>query len=354
MSGDTHLTLDELAELDEGLLAPERELEVRNHLDGCAPCRAQADAIAATRGALAGVGPAEMPGEVAARIDQALADAAGATGTGPAAFDPSAAGTVVPDLTEVRNPRRLPSAPTAAAASIAVLAVVAIVIGVHHKSSDTTNAGTSAAAGSTAESPLVLVPPSSDSSTFDVQSSNRLYSPTTLGQSVGALVRQGTQTGLNTAPEPAANPTEGVTSAGRRSGSPGSGGGTRSYSAGSTAAGTAPRHKPEGGKQDTTSTNAAAPTDGTPLQALPPALQPYRSPNVIRACAAFITTTNGATPIVADLARWTDPAAGKHNIPAVIMVFPDAHSASKYDVYVVEPPCGNGDLLELLVVDKPR
>ena len=47
MSGDTHLTLDELAELDEGLLAPERELEVRSHLDGCAECRARADAIAA-------------------------------------------------------------------------------------------------------------------------------------------------------------------------------------------------------------------------------------------------------------------------------------------------------------------
>ena len=204
--------------------------------EGLEKLRARADAITDTRSALAGIGPAEMPAEVAARIDRALADE---ESTGSQPFDPAAAGNVVPDLSEVRNRRRLPTAPTAAAATVAVLAAVAIVIGVQHKSSNNDGAGISAN-GAPVEQPLVSVPPSSESSSFNVQSSDRIYSPTTLSQNVAVLIRQDTAAGARTspvAPQPASSSAD--SAAGGESGGVGSGSATstKSNAPGSTNSG---------------------------------------------------------------------------------------------------------------------
>ncbi|MFF2185155.1 anti-sigma factor family protein [Streptomyces sp. NPDC058155] len=69
-----HPDVSEISDLTEGLLSPERSVEVREHLDGCALCADVHESLEEIRGLLGSLpGPPRMPADVAARVDAALA-----------------------------------------------------------------------------------------------------------------------------------------------------------------------------------------------------------------------------------------------------------------------------------------
>lgn len=71
---DAHPDVDELSALDEGLLPPERDTAVRDHLADCPLCAEVLDSLREIRDALGTLpGPARMPEDIAGRIDAALA-----------------------------------------------------------------------------------------------------------------------------------------------------------------------------------------------------------------------------------------------------------------------------------------
>ncbi|NHC16511.1 cupin domain-containing protein [Motilibacter deserti] len=72
-----HLGLEYLADLDEGLLDEASAASARGHLAACASCRALQAQLQTVGSLLHGLGPeVEMPADVAARLDAALATAA--------------------------------------------------------------------------------------------------------------------------------------------------------------------------------------------------------------------------------------------------------------------------------------
>jgi hypothetical protein len=73
-----HPSLDELADLREGLLADADSARLRDHVGGCADCAAEVAALAEVSTVLrdAGAEPVAMPDSVAEAIDAALRDAA--------------------------------------------------------------------------------------------------------------------------------------------------------------------------------------------------------------------------------------------------------------------------------------
>ena len=74
----THPTVDELADLREGLLSTADQARVRGHVDGCAVCAAEVAAIDEVATVLrdAGAEPVTIPDSVARAIDDALQQAA--------------------------------------------------------------------------------------------------------------------------------------------------------------------------------------------------------------------------------------------------------------------------------------
>lgn len=89
-----HLSLDVLAELDEGLLDRRAGNRARAHLTECARCRERLESLGEVRRSLAAVVAAPIPADVTGRIEAALARAAATRG--PAATTPTdgaAAGT---------------------------------------------------------------------------------------------------------------------------------------------------------------------------------------------------------------------------------------------------------------------
>ncbi|MFJ7247471.1 hypothetical protein ACIQWA_22915 [Kitasatospora sp. NPDC098652] len=82
---DAHPSVDELADLAEGLVEPAGAAEaLHRHLDGCAECRGTVEALAEVQTLLGTVEPEPMPADVAARLDAALAEAARADHLSPA------------------------------------------------------------------------------------------------------------------------------------------------------------------------------------------------------------------------------------------------------------------------------
>jgi hypothetical protein len=114
---DDHSSFDELADHDEGLLAPSRADEVRAHLVGCAACRARHHALRTVHDELAVLPPETMPPGVVQRVDRALA----------AAATPRSA-TVLPIAQHVRR-RPWPALAGVAAVVVVVGFVAAVVIG---------------------------------------------------------------------------------------------------------------------------------------------------------------------------------------------------------------------------------
>ncbi|WP_395295162.1 zf-HC2 domain-containing protein [Kitasatospora hibisci] len=71
-----HPSVDELADLAEGLVESAADAAaLRRHLDGCAECRGTAEAFGEVRALLGAVEPPDLPADVAARLDAALAAA---------------------------------------------------------------------------------------------------------------------------------------------------------------------------------------------------------------------------------------------------------------------------------------
>ncbi|OLZ69700.1 hypothetical protein AVW11_09430 [Streptomyces amritsarensis] len=69
-----HPDVSEISDLTEGLLSPSRTAEIRRHLDGCTLCADVRSSLEEIRGLLGTLpGPARMPGDIAGRIDAALA-----------------------------------------------------------------------------------------------------------------------------------------------------------------------------------------------------------------------------------------------------------------------------------------
>jgi hypothetical protein len=286
---DEHLSLDELAELDEGLLDPERARAARAHLDTCAQCRAAAEAITSTRTALAAMPAAPMPDDVKARLDRALANAA---------TPPS---TVVPNLEEHRKRRfGRPSLPASAAASVILLAFAAIVVAaVMHGGGATSSGGASESAAAPSGLPNSTAAPVQPQN-YTRTSTDQTYTPSRLLADVPGLVA-GLPSGGFSADENS----------------------TPTSSAVVTPGASAPAHTLESGP-------------------VPAALRPlYNSRTKLLACAAFLTGIKNAVPLTVDFGRWTN--ATLKGTPAAVFVMRDP-SPSVVDVYVTGPACDGGSL----------
>lgn len=110
-----HPDVSEISDLTEGLLSPSRTAEVRRHLGDCALCadvRASLEEIRSLLGTLPG--PARMPGDIAGRIDAALAAEALLDATQPRAevAPASRPRTAERDVSRETAPAGHPSGPT--------------------------------------------------------------------------------------------------------------------------------------------------------------------------------------------------------------------------------------------------
>jgi hypothetical protein len=117
-----HLDLDQLAELDEGLLGPEGATRASEHLATCPECRQQQLRLESARAELAAAPPVgPVPDDVADRLDAALSAAAHPV----ASSAHPGSGTVVP-VTARRSPVGGMRWLQAAAVLVLLLAVVGI------------------------------------------------------------------------------------------------------------------------------------------------------------------------------------------------------------------------------------
>ncbi|MFJ9772855.1 hypothetical protein ACIRVF_16715 [Kitasatospora sp. NPDC101157] len=71
-----HPSVEELADLAEGLVESAAAAALHRHLNGCAECRETVDALAEVQALLGAVEPEPVPTDIAARLDAALAEAA--------------------------------------------------------------------------------------------------------------------------------------------------------------------------------------------------------------------------------------------------------------------------------------
>jgi hypothetical protein len=342
---DDHLSLDELAEFDEGLLDPERTSAVRAHLHGCDRCRDHAQALATTRSILADLPAAAMPAEVSARLDQAIVDeSAERAGAAPAGSRDSAAreaahpADVVPAPGTVAR-RRLghPTLPAIAVAAALVLAVGAIVVGaVNHN-----NGGSNESAGASSSVPGApqgtaggtSVISSDQPSNFVQTSTGQSYTAGTLTSDVQGLVAGAPAT--STGNGAAAGSTLGTPSTPRHG-----------------AAQSDKKHR----KAATLSPAASAPPSPTPnvLTNQPvakPLLPLFNSRAKILRCAALITGTKNAVPIAIDFGTWTNSQTGVRT-PAAVFVFKPAKPSELAVAFVTGPAC-DGTLDAYATVNQP-
>lgn len=285
---DDHLSLDELAELDEGILMPDRATAAQAHLAGCARCRESAEALTATRARLAALPAEQMPAPVAARLDRALADAAAGTTTLPS------------NVTSL--PRRRFGHPTlaaSAAAAVVVLAIGAIIVG-HAMNGTSSESGGSA--GATAAGPRTPAQPKN----YVKTSTGLTYTPSRLLADVPGLVSGVSGTAV---------------AAGRLA-------------------------TPESIPQPS-ATDHSTPTGVGALahQAVPAALGPlYNSRTRLLQCAAYLSGIPHAVPLAVDFGRWTN--GPYHASPSAIFVFRDPNS-NVVDVYVTGPTCSGTDAVRI-------
>lgn len=284
---DEHLSLDELAELDEGILSPERASAVRAHLDDCAQCRAAAAAITSTRSMLANLPAEPMPDAVKARLDKALSDAS-----------PNSTATVVPQLETYRRRRfGLPTAAASSAAAAIVLVVGAIVVAAVHHPHSGGSPGLAGAPARGALSNAVAQQPKD----YKRTSTGIDYTPALLLADIPGLVA------------------------------------------------TIPEFAPESAPAAGTPTASAPPlvtpqTSGTlEKQPVPKVLRPlFNSHAKLLACAARLSSIPNAVPLAIDFGRWTN--GDFHSAPSIILILRDPNP-EVVDVYVTGPTCsGNAEL----------
>ncbi|HVT63897.1 MAG TPA: hypothetical protein VHD81_01950 [Mycobacteriales bacterium] len=312
-----HFTLDELAELDAGLLARRR---APRHLAECDECSAKAAALRKTQERLRDLGPVQMPADVTARLERVLADA-----------DTTAGEDIVPDLGEhrARRVRGVPPWAYAAAAAVVVIGGTAVALGTHHSGSKAADT----AAG------VPLVPTTTPSTALVLQESGRTYTPGTLRDLAPGLASGASADALSaTTPEFAAGaaPQAGIAGGGTSSGQ------SQSNKTTHGARGQAPASAPP------------APTLAAPVApSIAPSLRRLAdSRSALLKCAAFITDTPGASPIAVDFGRWTNAKANLRHVPSVVFVFNDTDDPSTIDVFVVAAACDDSSLLDFEVLSK--
>jgi hypothetical protein len=303
-----HLDVDQIADLDAGVLGGRRARRARRHLAGCEECAGSLAALEATTASLRDLGTVAMPGDVAARVQQGLAAAAGET----------AGETVMPDPAAIRSRRfAAPRFAYAGAAVVVVagLVVVSLTLARHHHSGTSNNAALQPA----------LVGTASPSAAYVEQQTGRTYTPASLQQLVpGLLAMPRGPLYAKAAPSATAGHND-ASGAGAQSGLP---------------AATAPRA-------------AAGGTSETFVPPLAPSLQRLaNSRSALLACAAYITDTPNAVPLAVDFGRWRNPATHTRPKPSVIFVFSDPTNSSALTVYVVAPACGGSSLLDYQVVSR--
>lgn len=282
---ESHPDFDALAELDEGLLAPDAAATLRAHVADCAECAAAVGRLTEARVALRGMPLVAMPPEVAARIDAALEAEA------PAPARPAAGSTIVPFASR-RRPRGVGLAGAAAAAAVVLLVAGVVAGALHIGRTNVTGKGTALKATPT-------------TGRFVATSTGRNYTAATLPAGVATLL------GATPAPSQQALDRGAATS----SSGAGVGGGTAS----ALSPGAAPQHAPP----------MTFASELSRLQTQPAALL-----NCIAALSGKATPVT--VPLAVDFARYD----GK---PAVIVVLPTEGNPAKADVWVVGPGCSTKD-----------
>lgn len=134
-SPDGHYDLEALADLDGELVDAQRAASMRTHVDGCPQCAERLGAVRSTRALLSTLPSIPMPADVAARVEEAIANA-----------DASPlASTVVPIGPRRRWWRSPAVAGAVAVAAVAVL-VAALVVGRLEHSNNTPSSAANGAA----------------------------------------------------------------------------------------------------------------------------------------------------------------------------------------------------------------
>lgn len=303
-----HLGVEQIADLDAGVLGGRRARRARRHLAGCEECARTLAALEATTASLRDLGTVAMPGDVAARVHQALAATTGET----------AGATVMPDPAAVRSRRFAAPRFAYAGAAVAVVAglvVVSLTLARHHSGTSTGGASMQPA----------LVGTASPSAAYVEQQTGRTYTPATLSQLVpGLLAAPSGPLYANAVPSATAAHNDASGAA----------------SQGGLPAATAPRA-------------AAGQTSESFVPPLVPSLQRLaNSRTALLACAAYITDTPNAVPLAVDFGRWSNPATHTRPRPSVIFVFSDPTDSSALTVYVVAPACGGSSLLDYQEVSR--
>jgi hypothetical protein len=364
---DDHLSLDEIAELDEGLLPLERISAIRAHLHGCEQCRSRADAITSTRSMLANLPAVTMPDDVKARLDRVIAEEAGRTAeeagssaeqagssdkdesdedepAEPAAvlIDHTArSADVTPRLATVIRPRfGRPTMASSAAAAAIVLAFGAIIFAHYHHNGGSNNSGAGLAQSAAAPSGVTAATGSAQPKNFVQTSTGQDYTPASLISTVPGLIASTTENSP-TVPNPAAPPTP-ASSDSAAAGGAGTSSGTAGSAAGGTTTAGAKHSATKSGKRTTSAPLAAAAPETLVAQPVPQSLQPlYHSRQKLLRCAAFLSGVPDAVPLAIDFGRWTNGTF--HNAPSAIFIFRDT-DPSVVDVYVTGPKCDDNSL----------
>jgi anti-sigma factor RsiW len=186
----THLDLDQLADLDEGLLEPTRTEEATEHLAGCAQCRDRRSTLDAVRRSLAAAPPVgPLPPAVADRVDEALRAAALEPADEPADATPVAAPTVMPSPRPATGPRGMRWL-QAAAVIVLLLAVGGIGISAFVGSTSSDNA----ASGGSGDNARAL-PARSSAGPVAVQRTDTAYTTAHLGTQAQTLLSGGAVAG---------------------------------------------------------------------------------------------------------------------------------------------------------------
>jgi hypothetical protein len=182
----THLDLDQLADLDEGLLEPTDTEEAAEHLAGCAQCRDRRSTLEAVRRSLAAAPPVgPLPPAVADRVDEALRAAALEPADQPAFSAPLAAPTVMPSPRRVPGPRGMRWL-QAAAVIVLLLAVGGIGVSAFEGSTSSDNA----ASGGSGDQ-MRAAPARGSSGPVAVQRTGTAYTTAHLGTQAQTLLSGG-------------------------------------------------------------------------------------------------------------------------------------------------------------------
>jgi hypothetical protein len=286
----SHIDVDTLADLGEGLLEADQVTSVAEHLDRCAECRARRDALDDVQLLLRDLGAgadAPAPDDVVRRLDDALAAAATPLPTASATVTPLTALT-----TRVRQPWR-----TRVLQAAAVFVLVAAVGGLGYGGIRAVSGGNSTGTTGAADSGgSAATEKHSAAHRYVVTSSGRNYTEESLRSAVPGLL-------------------------------------SGKYDA--TAQGSGGVAVPS-----KTPTGAQVPAAGSVADP-----QRLRDGKALAACVANLAD-GPVTPLAVDIARFD----GK---PATIIVLPDPKDPSLVYAYAVAPDCAEGTFLAVAPVALP-